>query len=377
MTHRKSTRLGSVLLVDLAIGFGGAEARVIDTASHLESELYCSVAVIHGSPLHQRAMAAGLRVRPIPMRRSDPRLIGALRQIIRDEEISVLDAHNVQSQLWGHLASRAEGIPGLVSTVHSEYRVENPGVKGWAHEQVLRRNATWGCTFIAVSGGIERYLRGLTGHGTHIELIRRGFPVVVPSPVTEIRRTDIGWSEDDVVIGVVGRLATAKGHAVLLDALMKIRDTTPQLRCYIAGSGDQMQAIEAKSRRLRLGDVVHLAGYSSDLGAIFDLIDVLCLPSLTEGLPNVVLEAVSRHVPVVATAVGEIPEILADGRDAWLVAPGDAHGLARALTTAATAPEERRKRAESAALALSEKLTDDWLGRTVRVYEGAGAQIMG
>ncbi|MGH8915443.1 MAG: glycosyltransferase [Acidimicrobiia bacterium] len=360
--------LGPVLLVDLATGFGGAEMRVIDTALLLGNSVECSILALAETPLYRRARAAGISVHPLPYRRHDPRIVMAIRALIRSHRYRVVDAHNVQSQLWGLMAARAEGVPVRVSTVHSEYRFENPGLKGWAHEQVLRRNAAWGSSFVAVSDGIARYLRAFLGSGAEIELIRRAFPVPAPPGGAPIRGSHLGWDEGDFVVGVIGRLAHAKGHSVLLRALSILRQRGVRLRCYIAGDGAVRENLELEAHSSGLDDSVHFAGFREDVGSVLAFIDLLCLPSLTEGLPNVVLEAVVSRVPLVATSVGEIPSLLRDGQDALLVPPNDPVAMAAALEQARAMSEGLSRLADSAYDTLAQVLSGDWTAQTVEHY---------
>ncbi|HEX9864155.1 MAG TPA: glycosyltransferase [Acidimicrobiia bacterium] len=364
-------RVGPVLLVDLAKGFGGAEVRVVDTALLLAESVECSIVALEGTLLHRRAMAAGIPVHPLRYQRHDPRIVGAVRDLIRSHRYRVVDAHNVQSQLWGLLAAKAERLPGRVSTVHSEYRFENPGPKGRAHEQVLRRNLAWGASFVAVSEGIARYLRDVLGPQPQIELIRRAFPVPRPMAGAQIRRSDLGWDEQDFVVGVIGRLAIAKGHPVLFQALSILREKGVRLRCYIVGEGAERERLEREVRSSGLLDSVHFAGFREDVGSALDFIDLLCLPSLSEGLPNVALEAVVSQVPLVATSVGELPSLLRDGKDALLVPPNDPLALAAALERALASSERLSRLADSAYDTLAKALIGDWIAQTIEHYRRA------
>ena len=365
-------KVGPVLLVDLARGFGGAEMRVIDTAILLAESVECSLVALGDSPLHRRATAAGITVHPLRYQRHDPRMVGAIRDLIRSHRPRVLDAHNVQSQLWGIYAARVERVPGRVSTVHSEYRFENPGLKGRAHEQVLRRNLAWGSSFVAVSEGISRYLRSVLGPQPQVELIRRAFPIPPPPAAgAPTFRSDLGWVEGDFVVGVIGRLAVAKGHQVLFQALSILREKGVRLRCYIVGDGAERNRLEREVRSSGLLDSVHFAGFRDDVGSALDFIDLLCVPSRSEGLPNVVLEAVAARVPVVATSVGEIPSLLRHGKDALLVPPNDPAALAAALEHARESPERLSGLADSAYDTLAKALSGDWIMQTIEHYRRA------
>jgi glycosyltransferase involved in cell wall biosynthesis len=172
------------------------------------------------------------------------------------------------------------------------------------------------------------------------------------------------------VVGVIGRLAIAKGHHVLFQALSILREKGVRLRCYIVGDGAERNRLEREVRSSGLSDSVHFAGYREDLGSALDFVDLLCLPSLSEGLPNVVLEAVASRVPLVATSVGEIPSLLRDGQDALLVPPNDPAALATALEQARTS-ERLTRFADSAYDTLAKALSGDWTAQTIEHYRRA------
>jgi glycosyltransferase involved in cell wall biosynthesis len=224
---------------------------------------------------------------------------------------------------------------------------------------------------VAVSEGIARYLRTVLGPQPRIELIRRGFPVPPPPVGVPIRRPDLGWDEQDFVVGVIGRLAIAKGHAVLFQALSVLREKGVRLRCYILGDGAERERLELEVRSSGLLDSVHFAGFREDVGSALDFIDLLCLPSLSEGLPNVVLEAVVSRVPLVATSVGEIPSLLRNGKDALLVSPNDPGALAAALERARASSERLSRLADSAYETLAQVLSGDWIAQTIEHYRHA------
>jgi glycosyltransferase involved in cell wall biosynthesis len=101
-----------------------------------------------------------------------------------------------------------------------------------------------------------------------------------------------------------------------------------------------------------------------------DLVDIVCIPSLTEGLPNVMLEAAGAKLPLVVTEVGEIPILLRSGVDAVLVPPGDSEALASAIEQVCALPDRGQSLAESAYRILARKLGGDWLGATLEAYTG-------
>lgn len=361
----------SVLLVDLAKRFGGAEVRVLSLAESLAGKAQCRVAALEGSPLHLRLEAGGLPVVPIPYGRGDPRVVGLLRRAIQSQAANIVDAHNAQSQLWGIKAAVREGVPNRVVTVHSVYRREHPGsLRGPAYEGVLRLDARWGCRFVAVSREVGDHVGRLVGNRAEVDVVRAGFPPPLQqSGTADLQRSAFGWSQDDYVVVILARLERTKGHATLLDSLALARQKRPELRCLIAGSGPEREALQRQTTRLDLGDTVRFAGFVEDVPAVLRLADAFCLPSETEGLPYAVLEAAAFRLPLVVTSVGGLGELLTHDRDAWLLSPGDVSGLAEALETLAARPDTGRRLAEGAYATLSSELAHDrMVSETLRVY---------
>jgi glycosyltransferase involved in cell wall biosynthesis len=145
----------------------------------------------------------------------------------------------------------------------------------------------------------------------------------------ELRR-QLGLDDRTRILLCVGRLSREKGHANLVRAFPKIRElaSASPLRLVLVGEGPEGPRIENLCRSLNLTDVVTLAGQQDDITPYYGIADVFLLPSLSEGCPNVLLEAMAAGVPVVATAVGGVPEVATNGRDAILVKKNDTEALA-------------------------------------------------
>lgn len=157
-------------------------------------------------------------------------------------------------------------------------------------------------------------------------------------------RRELCLAENAVIGGVVGRLSVEKGHRYALQALRDV----PEVQLLVIGDGKEREPLEKLSADLGIVQRVHFLGERSDARQIIGTLDVMVLPSLTEGLPNVILEAFAYKTPVVATAVGGVPELVKDGETGWLVPPRDPCALAQAIREALLNPEEARRRAENA-----------------------------
>jgi glycosyltransferase involved in cell wall biosynthesis len=159
------------------------------------------------------------------------------------------------------------------------------------------------------------------------------------------------------ILGYVGRLSVEKGVTYLIDALAMLKVKQAEVHLLIVGEGEQRANLQAQVESLGLRQAVKFLGERGDARQIIGALDLLVLPSLTEGLPNVVLEAFAYKTPVVATAVGGVPELVKDGETGWLVPPRDPRALAQAILNVLSNPEEARRRAENAYKHLLEHFT--------------------
>ncbi|MBW2618182.1 MAG: glycosyltransferase family 4 protein, partial [Deltaproteobacteria bacterium] len=146
-------------------------------------------------------------------------------------------------------------------------------------------------------------------------------------------RREYNIPDEAPIVGTVGRLARQKGQTHLIRTMAQVLGTIPQARLLIVGHDDEglRPSLEAEIKRLGLGEAVILAGFREDIPDVMAALDVFCLPSLWEGFGLVLLEAMAEALPIVASAVGSIPEVVADGQTGRLVEPGDEDGLAQAL----------------------------------------------
>jgi glycosyltransferase involved in cell wall biosynthesis len=189
-----------------------------------------------------------------------------------------------------------------------------------------------------------------------------------------LARRQFGLFAPEIAIACIGRLHRQKGLVHLLGAFRALLEVYPTARLLLAGDGPDRAALEGTVAALRLGPFVKLLGAVTSPWPVLAAADIFVLPSLWEGMPNALLEAMAAGLPAVATAVGAVPEMVADGREALLVPPADAGALARALAELAGAPSRRREmggrarqRVESAyrietTVAHTERLYDELLG---------------
>jgi glycosyltransferase involved in cell wall biosynthesis len=152
-----------------------------------------------------------------------------------------------------------------------------------------------------------------------------------------------GIADDAPVVGFVGRLSPEKGPDVLLRAVLLLKTLRPDARCIVCGDGPMREALATFVERYALGDTVHFAGVCEDMPAAYAAFDVLLSSSHSEALPLALMEAMACAVPVVATRVGGVPELVVHGQTGWLAAPRDFDGMAQSVARLFGDPGERAR----------------------------------
>jgi glycosyltransferase involved in cell wall biosynthesis len=159
-----------------------------------------------------------------------------------------------------------------------------------------------------------------------------------------------------VVLGFVGRLNEVKGLKYLLRSLQQVVQTRPAVLAVLVGDGPEADRLKALARQLGIEKHVRFAGIQSPVAPWFEIFDVAVFPSLSEGLPLAVLEAMSSNTPVIASQVGGIPEVICDGVTGQLIPPRDEEALRHAIISLIDSSEDRRRLASAARKVVSERL---------------------
>jgi glycosyltransferase involved in cell wall biosynthesis len=334
------------LLVCLSKRWGGVDVRVLQVARALQARGHpYAVAVLAESPLHMAMEADGLAVHPIRRGRADPRIVADLCRLIRQTGATAIDAHNMQSQYWSALAAMRARVPVRVATVHSIYREEHPRAgRRQLHEYALHACRMAGFDFLTVSATVSDYLRKLGIADDRITLSWNGIERLdTPPPRLDLHEMT-GWPADAVVLGAIGRLEPVKGLSFLVEALagmVAAGDTRTHL--LLVGTGREDARLRQQVRDSGLDARAHFAGFRKDVDSILASIDLFCLPSLSEGLPFSVLEAMRQGVPVLASRLDGPAALFRHGETIHFVPPGDVTALRCALEMLVSDPALRRR----------------------------------
>ena len=270
----------------------------------------------------------------------------------------VVHCHGYRADVVHGWAARALGAPAL-STVHG---FTGGDLKNRLYERLqlaaLRRMAA----VVAVSRPLEALMRarGVAPH--RLRLIPNAWADDTPGAGRAEARAALGLPAQGTVVAFVGRLSAEKGADVLLEAVARRR--TPAAVSFL-GDGPERDRLRAQARALGLEGVVRWHGVVPRAGALLRAFDALVMPSRTEGTPIVLFEAMAAGVPVVATAVGGVPDVVGE-HEALLVAPGDPDALAEGIRHVLAEPAAAARRARAARARLDSTFSaEPWL----RAYE--------
>ena len=329
---------------------GGAQSSVRTLDSRLDRERFdLEVVALSDGPALRWLRAVGVTTHVID-EPDDDAAEAALLKLFRRRPPDVVHNHMYRAEVVGTRAALAladEGLPRpyIVGTVHSSR------VRSEADKALMRRLTPQMDRLVAVSKAIVAKIEAEGRTGAPVELVYNGVDLEKYSQ-TEACCTlpeEYGFPEGTPLVGVVARLEPEKGHATLLEAWSIVLDRLPNARLLIVGEGSQRELLEAQAesldllgeqcsgdhcvgtRKARPGAKVLFTGLRDDVPNVTAALDVAVLPSYREAQGLAILEAMALRRPVVATAVGGVPEMIVSGKTGLLVPPHDPVALGNAI----------------------------------------------
>jgi glycosyltransferase involved in cell wall biosynthesis len=361
------TTNGLVLHTQKVAGISGSEAHLLQLLPDLHARGWdVRFLMLHEDEPGAWDFARELRARAVPL--DDVRLRADVDPIAFSEVVAylaraqprILHTHLVHSDVYGQLAGTLTRVPLRLSTKHgfNEFRegrwfgVADRSVGSLAHVHV------------AISQGLARYLAETEGFQ------EEEFRIVHYGLAAREGATPYGGRETRLLC--IGRLIPIKGHLVLLRALALARQRGPDVTLDIAGRGPLAPALESYAQELGLGDAVRFLGFVSPVEQAIEEAAIVVVPSLGEGFGMVALEAMERCRPVIASAVGGLPEIVVHGGTGLVVAPGEAEPLADAIVELASdLPRAARMGAAGRDRVVREFTPERCVARTEELYTAA------
>ena len=282
--------------------------------------------------IREKARLSGANLVGIPDRGAfDVRVVRSLLQLCRRENIDIWHAHDYKSNVLGLILRRFWPMR-LVTTVHGW--VKTTRRLGW-YNQIDRLSLRHYERVICVSEDLRERCESAGVRESRCFVVENAIDADEFSrrQSTADAKRRLGLPVDKLLVGAVGRLSDEKGFDKLVLAAHQLLSNGLDVQVCILGEGARRTELEALVARLGRQDRISLVGHQANTRAWYEAMDMYCLSSLSEGLPNVVLEAMAMEVPVVATRIAGVPRLIEDGVNGLLVEPDDVTGLARALST--------------------------------------------
>lgn len=362
-----------VLLILPNFGFGGAERMVADLACGLDQKRF-EVAVVSLFEPAGTEMELELDRSHVPVlylgkhRGFDVRMYGRLGRAVREFRPYIIHTHRYVLRYLLPIPLYRR-IPVRIHTVHSVAEREVDTVGKWTHHLAFRQGVLPVSIARAVSTSLEK-LYGIAGP----PLIPNGIRVALYANPRVSRvdwRRDVGFRDDEILLVSVGRLSPEKNHSLLLRAFSSYSASAHQCHLIVVGDGPLRGDLEAEAKSLGLVGKVRFLGLRTDVPDILAAADMFVLSSDWEGNPLSVMEAMAAGKPVIATAVGGVPELIEDDETGLLVPPRNVKALETALIELLTCPERRKSMGAAAAKVARDRFDVSGMVRAYeQLYEG-------
>lgn len=369
-----------VALLATSVDFGGIERVLLNLLEHMDASVELVPLVFTRTDTDQEGFFDRLRARNVrfgrllvnvwkPTSVVNPLVnLGQAFAFLRRERIGLIHSHGYRADVFGLPLAAALRTP-IVATVHGF--VDNDR-KLKAYNRLDARVLRYFDRVIAVSARMKDDLTATGVPAERVAVVTNAVPLPDgQSAGREATRARLGLSAGDVVFGYVGRLSEEKGLIHLVEALDGVR-ACAQVRLLLVGDGPQRATLIERATALGLADRVVFAGFQTDAGPFYAAMDAFVLPSLTEGTPMALLEAMAARLPVIASAVGGVPAVVASGHDGLLVQPADPSALAAAVMSLATDPGLRCRLGSAARQTVEARYgMRAWIDQTRSVYAQA------
>lgn len=309
---------------------GGMEQFAIRLAASQQADGLCvSIVALQGGPLAETAARLGVETCILGGRSRAIRVVKAAALFRRLRPV-IVHGHNATSLQYATLARRCTGAR-IVVTCHGRGKADyrEPPARLWKTVDRV----------VCVSGAVARELPAAVPP-ERVSVVRNGVETAAPARDRVAVRSELALG-DAVTAIIVARIDGMKGHDTLLEAWRSVSTAAPQALLLVAGDGAERPAMEALARRLGVADSVRFLGFRPDVPDLLAASDIFVLPSLSEGLPLSVLEAMAAGLPVVASDVGGVPEVVEREQTGILISSRDAAALGAAIARMAGSPKLR------------------------------------
>ena len=369
----------AISICHVAVGdlWAGAEVQLNVLLSKLvqRAEMNLSVILFNEGRLEKEIESLGIPVRVFPESQwGSGKIFFELVREFKKSNIRIIHTHKYKDTILAAPAAKLCGIPHVVRTVHG-LREPFDGLQAFKMScyEAIERTVHRSCvdSIIGVSSQIAARYKA-DGEVSRVTCIRNGIDLEGKSVQVnrwQIRK-DLGIDSETCLIGTVGRLTPVKGIPYLLDAARILLRQGANVKVLVVGDGSIRQDLLAQAGNLGVGERVVFLGHREDTDVLLQALDIFVLPSLSEGIPMALLEAMAASRPIVASRVGGIPEIIEDGVEGYLVEPMDVNNLAERCRRLIESPDVARKMGEQGRKRVNSEFSATAMAdRVVSVYK--------
>lgn len=331
--------------------WGGAQQYVYTLATSMPEDTYDVVVVCgEGQILEEKLKGKGIKVYKLDSMVRDVKIFKEwkafleLLSIIKKESPDVLHLNSSKMGGLGGLAGRLARVPKILFTAHAWAFNES---RPWIQKKIIMflhwLTVIFSHTTLAVSRKTKKDIDSLPFMRDKVFVVHNGIGKVdhvTKKTAQSIITKKTGTKPTPIMIGTVSELHKNKGLNFLIEA---VKDLDEEVSVYIIGDGEEMNSLENKIEKLGLENKIYLTGRIEDAKTLLKAFDIFTLTSITEALPGVILEAGLASLPIVATRVGGVPEIIENGKSGILISPSKVNEINIALKYLISKPEKRKE----------------------------------
>jgi len=358
-----------VLFLSHAFMVGGAEEMVLNLVRHLPPRFEPAVACIHhAGPIGEEIRGTGVPFSVLGLTPgvSHPFDVLRLRDALQSWAPTIVHTFLLTGSLYGRFAAMMSGVPIVIGTEVNVYEKKRP-----LHARLERWLMGGTDAVIASAESVkDHYIAQVSAPADKVDVIYNAvdWAQLQTTMTREAFRGSIGVPLDAPVAGIIARLTEQKAHRVLFEAMAQ--PALSALHLIVVGDGELRDDLKSRAETLGIAGRVHFLGARRDLGNILGAIDIFAMPSYWEGLPLSMVLAMGAGLPVVASRVAGIPEVVTDGVSGLLVNPGDSAQLAQALSALVNDASARSKLGSAArAFVLPRFGIDGYVASVTALYD--------
>jgi len=361
-------------------GFGGVARYILTLSKSLSETKFQPVLLLRDKRLIEKANNLYLETRYLSKyRKYDFFFLYRVCKTLKSLKANIIHTNGTLSSFCVALClSRIQGRIAHVITVHSlpEIDFSYGKTKLWFHYKLNLFAWKRAARIIVMTGILKKHLVKLRINEKKISVIYNGIDHKIFEGHYLERNQEQQSPEGCVVIGTAGRLSKEKGHDIFIQAIVEVlrRKKDMRIRAVILGDGQEKSKLKSLIKEMNLNNNIQLAGFKEDIGKALSLLDIFVLPSRMESFPMILLEAGAIGLPIVATNVGGIPEMIESNREGLLIAPESPHQMADAIIKLIDSPELRLRLGETFRNKVTKELNlESMVQHTLSIYNEAVA----